>query len=394
MKRKDSDFAYWCTGCGLCHSAEGINFYKNQNGFMYPNIKTSDNAFYEAICPIGGKNCNGYEKKKGQLWGNVIGAYVGAAKDRNISFRGSSGGILTALAIYLLENGFVNGIIQTKSSEKNILENVTTISRNRTEIMECTGARYISTAPLYDIKSLVKENEKYVFIGKPCDVKALKNYITYTNELTNIIYFFSFFCAGVPSEKANIDMLTQMGCEKEDCVELKYRGNGWPGKTTIKTREGKIYEMEYEEAWGKILGRNIRNSCRFCIDGVGDWADISCGDYWHTTQSGKVDFSEHDGRNVILVRTQKGKDILELAKKSYIDIAELYDYYEKFKIVQQFQYERKASMKSMLSALKLLGRNVPSYDAFLLNDYQKDYPLIKRMRRFLGIIWRAIQGKI
>lgn len=39
-------------------------------------------------------------------------------------------------------------------------------------------------------------------------------------------------------------------------------------------------------------------------------ADISCGDAWYLTQEGKPDFSEHEGCNVVFVRSSAGEDVL------------------------------------------------------------------------------------
>lgn len=56
-----------------------------------------------------------------------------------------------------------------------------------------------------EIKNLVETGKKYAFVGKPCDVSALRmlqvrKIEPWTEQIT---YMFSFFCAGQPSEDAN-----------------------------------------------------------------------------------------------------------------------------------------------------------------------------------------------
>ena len=43
-----------------------------------------------------------------------------------------------------------------------------------------------------------------------------------------------------------------MGTSRQGCDTLVYRGNGWPGFTTVNTKDGRELKMEY-----KVAGVNI-----------------------------------------------------------------------------------------------------------------------------------------
>ena len=61
--------------------------------------------------------------------------------------------------------------------------------------------------------------------------------------------------------------------------------------------------------------------CRFCVDGVGELADVSCGDAWYLLPDGEPDCSEHEGRNFIFSRSDKGDSLVKEAfKAGYIFI--------------------------------------------------------------------------
>ena len=50
----------------------------------------------------------------------------------------------------------------------------------------------------------------------------------------------------------------------EEAEELRYRGRGWPGMTTVKVKgsNGETRQMSYEESWGDILSKNVQLRCR------------------------------------------------------------------------------------------------------------------------------------
>lgn len=105
-----------------------------------------------------------------------------------------------------------------------------------------------------------------------------------------IPYLFSFFCMGLPSESAQIKLLKKLECK--ECKSLDYRGNGWPGFATAIDKDSKVHQITYDESWGEILGRDLMPVCKFCIDGIGEMADIACGDAWYLTSENTPDFSE------------------------------------------------------------------------------------------------------
>lgn len=105
---------------------------------------------------------------------------------------------------------------------------------------------------------------------------------------------------------------------------------------------------------GSILGRDIMKMCRFCLDDIGEAADISCGDEWHLTPEKKPDFGESDGKNVIFARTEKGKELLdEIANDGKVCIAPAP--VENLKFIQTYQWDRRATMIDKVLAMRLLG---------------------------------------
>lgn len=382
----------YCTGCGLCHSVYGVKLVSDEKDFLCPEISKDNIDKLMKVCPCGGAATKEMSDK--DIWGKQENVYLGWSSDSEIRRKASSGGVLTSLCIYLLKHGLVNGIIQTVGD--NVYGTKTVVSRTEEDVLKCMGSRYSVSAPLYDIKQLVKESEVYAFVGKPCDVSALRMYLKEDDGLRRqIAYMFSFFCAGTPSGTAQKMLLKELGCNsRSECVSLQYRGNGWPGYATAVKNDGSESKISYNDSWGKILGRDVRKICRFCIDGIGEMADISCGDAWYLDDNNMPDFSENEGRNVIFARNTKGLELLKKAMTDGAVIAEEYKECDKLKFIQKYQYERRSTMHAMIMGLKICGAPSPMYSKNLMKKYRQNAPLKLRTKRTLGIIKRFIKGKI
>lgn len=390
MKREDF-IINSCTGCGLCHSMMNTYLKEDDKGFLTPQINS--NIKFEKLCPAfyymeAGKNF--------KLWGDYVNVYKGYSTDTYIRYSASSGGALTALSLYLLDSGVVNGIIQTGVSEENPVKTVTYVSRSREEVLSHMGSRYSISSPLIDIASLLRPGEKYVFIGKPCDVTALKQYCRNFHDLGNaIIFTMSFYCAGMPSNTANEEMIKALGCDLDNLNSIQYRGNGWPGFATAIDKHGVQHKMSYQKAWGSFLGRDIKKICRYCMDGIGESADIACADFWHLDQNGRPDFSEHNGRNIIFARNEKADQIIQKAAKSgLIYVEKCNDVMNHFEQYQPNHFTRRVTMKYQLLALKMFGRFAPRYNQQFLNQANKFSNTRLNYKIFSGTIKRILQGKL
>lgn len=387
----------FCTGCGLCHSVAGVPFTTNEKGFKTPTLSEKEIPLLKKVCPAAGNALNNYSD--GSIWGVVRKAYLGYASDEDIRFKASSGGVITALCLYLIDKKIVDGVIQTKKHSEDPRLTETIVSTNRADVLTCCGSRYTTSSPLMTIKQLVEPGKSYAFVGKPCDISALRMYQKSSSDewIKQIKYMITFYCAGQPSINANNKLLAELGCKDiKDCEDLRYRGYGWPGKAVAKLKGGSENTMDYESSWMKILGRDTRRICRFCTDGTGEYSDVSCGDAWFLDAANHPDFTERSGRNIIFARTEEGISLINAAINDGYVCAEDFDMKRsnEIKLFQPYHYTRKASLSTLKIAMKLCGRDFPFYDMSKLNKFAKGFPLKGKIYRFLGTLQRIKQGKI
>lgn len=369
---REKTYLEYCVNCGICEPGSEV---------------------CEKVCMTSGKWWK--DVKDIEPWGQCVETpYYAYATDADVRKKASSGGILTACAIYLLEKKLVDGVLQICVSQESPIKTELVCSQSAQDVLKCCGSRYTMSFPLEKIDNYLMEGKKYAFIGKPCDVMMLKNYASVKEKIAeHIPYMLSFFCAGMPTYEAGKRLIESMGMKEDECVSLNYRGDGWPGYTTAIDADGGVHKKTYEESWGKILGRDIHKCCRVCLDGIGEAADISCADGWYI-ENEAPDFTEHDGRNVVFARNQRGKELLDrMLQDGVIAKEESSDIYREMKIIQAYQYTRRTTMREKIWALRLCGKASPNYEGHTMSALGKHASFKGRLRIFVGTMKRIFEKK-
>lgn len=379
-----------CTGCGLCIAVEnGVRKVKDSKGFDF--FITSNQFLKMGICPNYGKMNR--ELSKESIWGRILDVCYSYSSNPQIRKAASSGGTLTSLAMFLLDSKIIDGVLESVYIPPFGMK--LCVVTKKEDLLKNVGSKYIDSANLATILSLIEKGKKYCFIGKPCEVTSLKALSVSSDALRNsIVLYLSFFCAGVPSIDANKQLIQSLGVNPDTVEKVQWRGNGWPGRFVVKSKNGEG-SCSYEKAWGEFLGRNVRNSCRVCVDSIGELADISCCDGWYLNKEGKPIFDERDGRNATLIRSKAGQELFRLAvKKNYIIESGCLNFDEYLKKAQIYHFQRRASMKSMILAYKLCHKQYPICSKKVLKFYSKQICFRSRFRRFIGTYKRILLGKI
>ncbi len=384
----------YCTGCGLCSAICQAELEKDNKGFRVIKEERGYEHLLSQLCPVNGKQCDMLDGK--DIWGRTLGTYLAYSSDPEIRHLASSGGVLSSLCLYLLNNKLVDGIVHTGVRPDNPIDTQTFLSVTRQEVIAHCGSRYSSSSPLMCIKEYLESGKKYAYIGKPCEITALRNYSKIDTRVDNAFpYMFSFFCAGAPSENANYALLNKMGVDPEACVSLRYRGDGWPGYATAVDKSGNSHKLDYRTAWRDTLGRDIRKICRFCLDGIGEQADISACDAWYLDDNMQPVFEEAEGRNAVFCRNDKGLKLYsEAVKAGYIVSSDYRNYKEELQHSQSYQYQRRATMGSAILAMKLNHRQIPKYNKKLVKDYGRFSGVEMKLSVFKGTLSRIRTGKI
>lgn len=378
-----------CTGCGLCSSSPEM-MKMDVNGFLRP-LQPIDDAISINHCPSI-SICQSSVENYDPMWGPVIESFTGFSGDDRIRRKGSSGGVLTSILSFVLTKGLVDQVIQIGISEDDPIKNAVKLISEPADLINNAGSRYAPSAPLAIIRSLLNNGKKYAVVAKPCDIAALRSLINssepYRKQFPVLL---SFMCAGVPSEQATEDVLETLKVDRHELVSFRYRGNGWPGLTTAIDKNGTSASMSYNDSWGNILNRKLQSRCKVCADGTGELADIVCADAWHESENGYPSFVERDGRSLILVRTQLGKEILKGAVTDGIVRIEDDFLIENITPIQPYQAKRKRAIVVRKFALIFVGMKSPSYTGFKLFYLLFRTNPIVSLKEFYGTLIRGVR---
>jgi coenzyme F420 hydrogenase subunit beta len=274
------------------------------------------------VCPGAGLE-HEFDRSDAQLipdlvdaWGPVRDVWEGSAADPEIRFAGSSGGAASGLALYCIEHAGMHGLLHIAARQDVPYLNETVMSTTRDELLARTGSRYAPASPCDGLQMIEDAPGPCVFIGKPCDVAAVQKTRKLRPKLDERIGLtIAIFCAGTPSTRGTIEMLQRMGVTDLSTIrDIRYRGNGWPGKTvvTLRTPDGEeTRELTYEQSWGEVLEKHRQWRCYVCVDHSGEFADISVGDPWYRPiRAGEP------GQSLVLARTERGRQILRAAMEA------------------------------------------------------------------------------
>lgn len=367
-------------------------------GYLRPKqvgpVSAEVDAGIKAICPGLGQVVDPGTRQTHALWGPYVSMETGHAMDAELRFNASSGGGISAVLLHLLDSGQIDGAIQVLADPDNPVGNVITISRTGQAIAASVGSRYAPSAPLADIEPLLAGTERFAFVGKPCDIAALRALSKLDQRVDQVfVVMVSFFCGGIPSQTGGEAVLGALGTSLKDVSKFRFRGFGWPGRATATLHDGSTSDMSYHDSWGMILSKHVQHRCKVCADGTGKAADIVCADAWHSDENGYPLFEEQEGISLIVGRTTKGAEIIAQTREAGVIETQDFDI-EQLGEIQTGQHKRRRLVLARTLALRLLGKPVPAYrglSLFASARYAKPKELVVN---FLGMVRRVIQNKV
>jgi coenzyme F420 hydrogenase subunit beta len=397
------EVALWrlCIGCGACMPActeNAISLVDVLNRGIRPKVdptKCKECGECILVCPGVGISHQPFNNQSiaelRKSWGPVLEVWEGYATDPEIRFRGSSGGVSTALALFCLEKKRASGVLHICANPENPLQNTAVFSKSKEGLLTCTGSRYSPAAPCEKFKLIQAAPSPSVFIGKPCDIVALRKSQVVDPALSKKVSLaISIFCAGTPATKGTLEVLSTLSVTPEKVQKLRYRGNGWPGMTTVKLKgtDGEQREMTYEESWGNILSNYCPLRCRLCPDGTGEFADVSCGDPWYR----KIE-PDDPGRSLVLVRTERGRDLLHKAMESgYVHLNKVQP--ELLPHSQQSLLNKRRNLWGRLLVMRMIRIPAPHYVGFSLFANWWRLSMTGQIHSVLGTLYRIILRKL
>ncbi len=388
-----------CAGCGLCASIAGdaVTLELAPPGYLRPRQTATIAAAAERqiarACPGSEVAPWGHGADIDPAWGPLGTVATGHATDDGLRHKASSGGMISALLDHALASGLVDAVVQTRADTIDPVGNIMVISTTPEEVAASAGSRYAPSAPLSDIEALLADTRRYAFVGKPCDVSALRQLGTLDPRVAERFpVMLAFFCGGIPSRAGSHAVIRAMGYEPPEVTAFRYRGNGWPGQARATRADGSYAEMSYAKSWGAHLSGHVQFRCKICPDAVGGVADIACADAWYGGESGYPQFDEAAGRSLVIARTTAGEALLAGAVAAKTVAIEPLDPRE-IDLMQPAQKRRKALLVARYAALFATLQPRPTVRGLAVLRAARMTSLRLSARNFLGTVSRVVRGR-
>ena len=284
-----------CTSCAERCPKQCISMKPDNQGFLYPYINTAkciECGLCERVCPI----LNTARPV------NPIKVYAAYHNDEFIRKNSSSGGVFSAIAETIIQEGGV--VFGARFDDQWRVVHSYTDSTDG--LVAFRGSKYVQSyigQSYSKVEAFLNQGRKVLFSGTPCQIAGLKHFLrkNYDN-----LYVVDFICHGVPSplvwenyvhslsSKRNLsskERITSIAFRDKRAGWRKYGFSVWAqeafkaGKNASSSRGQKryLYEIQQQNVYlrGFLQNLYLRPSCFHCMfRGFKSGSDITLSDYW------------------------------------------------------------------------------------------------------------------
>lgn len=312
-----------CSGCGTCAAicpqdciVMGIN---HTRGLIEPVVDIQcciHCGLCIKVCPGWQLDINSLRPtheyaEMVPLLGKVSAAFIGCSCNDSLRIPAASGGMVSEILIYLLDQGLIDGAIVTRMNSQHPLEAETFIARSREEILSARKSKYCPVATCSILKYVLAAKGRYAFVGLPCHVAGVRKAALHNQKLNERLpYIFGLFCSRTPNAHATRHLLNNLSIDPHDVQSIDYRGDGHPGKLRIRKKNGTetvIDHLDYKY-WGYTFFKFFKPiRCWLCPDHSAELSDISFADNWTDLALFNGD---NKGTSTIVARTPDSVNLL------------------------------------------------------------------------------------
>ena len=358
-----------CNRCGTCVGlSDGKIRFTDRTGKYLPHIEDDPDGKhnYGLLQYCSGKGFDFPEQSK-RIYGKdtpysvFTGAYkniyIGHSNDESIRMLSASGGIISAILIWLLEKGRIDGAVVLGMSEEEPWLTKPFIATSKEEILSAAQSKYIISSVNEILTEMERFQGKLAYIGLPGQVQSIRLLQEARHpSVKNIEYIFGPFYGNTlhfSSVKSFLRSYKERDYRK--IRKLYFRHGEWPGNMRIELESGRIIELQKFHA-NYLIPFHIMKNSLLCTDLSNEFTDISGGDAWAPVyeERGK-------GFSIVLSRSKKGQAILDEMIKEGKLVLDLIDESEAISMHSHGYDLKKRGTFIRMKYRRWLGKRNPDY---------------------------------
>ena len=368
-----------CTGCGTCVGIcprEALTMVMEKDRYLPQLDKGRCNrcGLCHEACPGHGVD---FERLNAALLGAIpedialgryLGCYVGHAADEDVRYSSASGGLVSSLLVFALEEGLIDGALVTRMRRNDPLKPEPFVARTREEILSAARSKYCPVPANVALQEILESDDRVAVVGLPCHIQGIRKAERRIPKLAGQIrYRISLACSLSFSFRGTVRFLKNLGIAPDRVAAFEYRGRGWPGSVRIRLKDGTEWIVPYAECCRQLGPYSLRR-CTLCSDMLGELSDLTCGDAWipEIMRTDKV------GSSFVVSRTSEAEELLEYAaSKGAVELSELG--LPDLLASQGHALFKKRRLKARMRLFKMARQSVPAYCQKLLSPVRADY---------------------
>ncbi len=305
-----------CTACEAICNQRAIVMTPDSMGFKYPKVDMSkcvECGMCERVCSF-----NDHYATPDNFSSPV--PYGVRMKEIQEVMKSRSGGAFVAFSDFILDKG---GVIYGAGFKDHFV-----VAHKRAasgeERDEFRGSKYVQsdlTGIFRQVREDLKNGLWVLFSGTPCQVSGLKSFLP--EKLQERLVAVDMVCHGVPSPNIWKDFLSYIEDKtKKTVVGVNFRDKqrfGWKAHKEslyLANTPQPVSSSTYAGLFFKnIMLRPSCGECHYC--NLRRTGDLTLADFWGWEKTGSHINDDDKGLSLVLVNTQKGKDVFNTVKNQF-----------------------------------------------------------------------------
>jgi len=372
-----------CHRCGTCVGICPTNVL-SVDKFGYPVVKNlsacTDCDLCVRVCPGDEfdfhKNIEEKFGIKGELentHGHFVDSFIAYSSDPEIRKNSTSGGLVAAILLYLLETKQIDGAIVISSDEDVLWRGKPIIARSKDEILKAIKSKY-AISPTNSVFAEIRNIPgKYALVGLPCQIHGFVKAAQLDPRIKErVILTIGLFCHAAVEHEGYEIIWDSLGEKTKNAKRFVSRIGKHPGTPHLIYEDGSQYPVYFGDKSGyrpssmeiiNILYRLYSPArCLTCFDASSEFADIAVGDPWMAPPDDDVDFLQ--GWSFALVRNEKAKQICQSMIRDRAIIAKDVTRKEALDCNKMMSTEKRWRAFRIIETHRRQGKPIPAYGRY------------------------------